>query len=239
MPLQVPCGKCVGCSADRALTWSIRMHHEASQHERNSFLTLTYKEPAPVCLSKRDLQLFFKRLRRKFSVRYFACGEYGTRTHRPHYHAVVFGEDFLGGAYAINDSLHGNPYLDRAWGKGFVSCGQVTFASCMYVAGYVAKKIGDKDTFNLMSRRPGIGHTWLDKYVKDLVNTETVVIEGQELPIPKRYIDWYGDDFEMLKRERKKFFEDLTPEQRHRRRTQAKAAELMYKSRQQLKQEHI
>lgn len=93
MALQVPCGKCIGCKSDKAMMWSIRCYHEASLHERNAFVTLTY-EDAPPALVKEDLQKFFKRARHSFDFRYFACGEYGEATHRPHYHALIFGQDF-------------------------------------------------------------------------------------------------------------------------------------------------
>lgn len=234
-PLQLPCGKCVGCAADRSLVWAVRMHHESTQHERNSFVTLTYGATCPDSICRRDLQLFFKRLRRNYKVRYFACGEYGTLNHRPHYHAVIFGEDFLGGAFKINDQLHGNPYFDRAWPHGFSSIGSVSMASCMYVAGYVNKKLADRDTFNLMSRRPGIGHTWLEKYSDDIRRTETVAINGQEFPIPKKYLEWKQQDFSQLIKDRKAYFNSLTPDQRYHRATQLAAREELYKSREKLK----
>lgn len=237
--LQVPCGKCVGCAADRARVWAVRMHHEASQHECSSFITLTYANPAPVSLNKLHLQLFFKRLRHVTACRYFACGEYGSLTNRPHYHAVLFGTDFLGGAYQINETLHGNPILDKVWGHGFASAGAVTIQSCMYVAGYTTKKLGQSDTFNLMSRRPGIGHTWIEKYREQIARTGTVVIEGKEFSIPRRYIDWYEEDFEEVKRERAAYFQHMTPDQAYNRRLNLPAAEVMYKERTQLRQELI
>lgn len=214
------------------------MYHESTLHAQNSFITLTYSD-APPELSKHDLQCFFKRLRHLVPVRYFACGEYGTATHRPHYHAVIFGADFRGQAVSINDSLWSSPHLEKAWGKGLVSVGDVTIASCMYVAGYVAKKIGDPDTFNLMSRRPGIGHTWLDRYRDDIKRTGTVAIEGNNFPIPARYLNWYPEDFEALRDERRQHFKNLSPEQVCRNRAQLSGRDAYYKSRQELKKEVI
>lgn len=226
-PLQVPCGKCVGCSKERAKIWGIRMYHEASQHERNSFVTLTYAQP-PAKIDKRDLQCFFKRLRKLRAVRYFACGEYGTLTHRPHYHAVIFGEDFRGGAIQINDTLWSNDELSDSWGKGIVSAGDVTLQSCMYVAGYVNKKAGDPDTFNLMSRRPGIGHSWLDKYASDIERTEVISIEGREYSVPKKYLEWR--EFDKLKAKRKAHYANRTPDEVIRARVVLRAREKNYKS---------
>lgn len=226
--LQVPCGKCVGCAADKALMWSIRMHHEASQHEQNCFLTLTYAK-APDHISKRDLQLFFKRLRKLSPLRYFACGEYGTKTHRPHYHAVLFGRDFLERSSAINEQLYTHPEILNAWGHGLVSIGAVSLASCMYVAGYAAKKIGDKDTFTLMSRRPGIGHDWATKYRDEMVRNGKIIIEGRELPIPKRYLEWDSAHLAPVAASRRKYIQSLTPEQRYEKALQLRSREIIYK----------
>lgn len=217
MPLQVPCGRCDGCRADRAQEWAIRIYHEASQHERNCFLTLTYADPAPPVLDKKHLQDFFKRARHDYSFRYFACGEYGSATHRPHYHAVFFGQDFLDGAFDISDSLYSHPVLQEHWGHGQISIGSVTMASCCYVAGYVNKKVGDTDTFSLMSRRPGIGHDWLDKYSDDIARTGFVTIEGRQLPVPRRYFDWKEDDLHDVKLERAARFSAMTPDERFKR----------------------
>ena len=81
----------MGCRVSRSQQWAIRIVHEASQHEANCFLTLTYDGehiPDSYSVSVREVQLFMKRLRKKLGhpVRYFACGEYGDHGHRPHYH---------------------------------------------------------------------------------------------------------------------------------------------------------
>lgn len=224
--LQVPCGKCVGCAADRALYWSLRIHHEASLHERNSFVTLTYQDPPPEKISKEHLQLFFKKARHDYSFRYFAVGEYGSKTRRPHYHAIIFGEDFRKaseGVAQINEKLYTNANLAKLWGHGLVSVGDVTIQSASYVAGYCNKKIGDPDTFCIMSRGSqsgpfagygGIGHRWLDKYKDDLVRTGVVVIEGREFPIPPRYFSWdIEEDLQIQKEKRQEIFRNMSPEE--------------------------
>lgn len=206
-PFQVPCGKCIGCRADQALMWSIRGYHESTLHEQNSFLTLTYSDdnlPSDGKIVKDDLQRFFKRLRKHGKFRYLACGEYGELTRRPHYHAVIFGQDFLGDAVSINEQLYSSDFLVDCWGLGHVSCAPVTMASICYVCGYVNKKMHDQDTFSLMSRRPGIGKDWLVKYKDDLVRTGQVTIENRTYPVPSRYLQWFEDDFAALKLQRKK-----------------------------------
>lgn len=229
--LDLPCGKCIGCRSDQGRYWAVRMYHEASLHERNCFVTLTYDDNhCPEKLDKRDLQKFFKRLRHKTPLRYFACGEYGSKTRRPHYHAVFFGVDFLGGSSPINEQLYTHPEVLECWGKGLVSLGSFTLSSAMYVAGYAVKKLGDDDGFTLMSRRPGIGHNWLDKFSDDLCRTGSVTIEGQEFPIPPRYFDW-SLDLDHVKSQRVEYVESLTAEDKYRNRVAMRAREHNLKAR--------
>ena len=85
----------------RSREWAIRCVHEASLNDVNCFLTLTYDDdhvPAGLSLFYPDFQAFMKRLRARFSnvrVRFYMCGEYGDNFDRPHYHALLFGFDFL------------------------------------------------------------------------------------------------------------------------------------------------
>jgi len=207
--LAVPCGKCHGCKADQALMWSIRGYHESTLHLQNSFITLTYDNdhlPVDGKIDKRELQLFFKRLRSSgVKFRYIACGEYGGQTRRPHYHAIIFGKDWLEGSFPVTDKLYSHVGLQDAWTNGLVSIAPVTMASICYVCGYVNKKIDDPDTFNLMSRRPGIGHDWLALYKDDIVRTGVVSIEGQAYQVPKRYLAWEEEEFKQLRKERLKY----------------------------------
>lgn len=163
--IPLPCGSCIGCREDKARAWSARMMAELSVTSKPSyFVTLTYDDahlPACRLLNKPDLQLFHKRLRKAFGpFRFFACGEYGENTHRPHYHVVYFGLEIRdlslvhrGAKYSYYDSST----LRGLWGMGDITIGDVSPSSCSYVAGYVTKKLGDDDSFLIMSRRPGIG----------------------------------------------------------------------------------
>lgn len=130
------------------------------------FLTLTYRDedlPDEARLCKRDLQRFIKAIRnhyrgRKRQIRYYACGEYGERTRRPHYHAILFG------VYQ-----HEIQEVSELWPYGGVFAGTFTENSAQYVAGYVCKKITKKDDpkcareFALMSLKPGIGYPALNR----------------------------------------------------------------------------
>ena len=202
----IDCGKCEGCRARQRQDWAIRMAHESKSWDRNCFVTLTYdEEHCPEKINKHDIQVFIKRLRHKSSrpIRYYAVGEYGEKTHRPHYHAIIFNEDFLGGSYKISEQLYGNKWLDSIWKQGTCTVSEFTFATALYVAGYTAKKIHDQDTFSLSSNRPPLGREWVKQHYDNIQRNKNVVINGQELPIPKTYMNWLrGDEaFNEIKRD--------------------------------------
>lgn len=143
------CGMCRGCKADLAREWSIRAYHESQLHEQSIFATFTYspdKLPPHGTLDPRDLQLFFKRLRKSgVKFRYFACGEYGEKTNRAHYHACLFGYDPEDGI-PITRSASGNlvyqsPKLTKHWSLGHVSYGPFHPDAARYTAHYTAKKL--------------------------------------------------------------------------------------------------
>lgn len=90
----VPCGKCIECERQRANDFARRCVDEASLYKDCCVVTLTYNSdhlPDGESLCRRDVQLFLKRLRKRHDVRYFGCGEYGSKKGRPHYHLLIFG----------------------------------------------------------------------------------------------------------------------------------------------------
>ena len=91
--ISVPCGKCVECLNERATIWNYRVLDETKCHAQNIGITLTYAN-APHDLVRRDFQLFMKRLRKwlyPLKIRFFGCGEYGSKGKRAHFHCVIFG----------------------------------------------------------------------------------------------------------------------------------------------------
>lgn len=165
-----PCGQCLPCRINKRRVWTHRLMLERFCHETAVFVTLTYDpEHLPVAeketgtLDKRDVQLWLKRLRKAVEpkkLRYYLCGEYGTQTYRPHYHAIIYG---LGPEHV--------QLIASTWAKGLVHVGDCTPESCQYVAGYVTKKMTKKQDaeqkeFAVMSLRPGIGYPALDKIVE-------------------------------------------------------------------------
>lgn len=232
-PLVVACGQCIGCRLERKRQWTMRLLHENSLHSDSMFLTVTYDDknyPETGSLSKRDIQLFIKRLRATLDdirIRYFAVGEYGTRTFRPHYHVIIFGwrepdlvnlvKDFPG----ENPLLH-SQVLNRIWGKGEVVVGEVTAQSIAYCAGYVVDKIEDshddyerlvestgelckvEPQFTLMSRNPGIGFDWYNRYKDDVFPDDFVVDSGRKMAVPAYYSRKLKENDEALAKKVKK-----------------------------------
>lgn len=215
-PLTVSCGRCVGCRLERSRQWAVRIMHEAQMHERNSFVTLTYndeKVPWDGSLKKADWQHFARRLRKKVGkFRYFHCGEYGELRGRPHYHAALFGHDFMFDRtlYTMSNGfpLYNSPTLDKAWGHGYCQIGNLTFESAAYVARYIMKKVNgaqaenhylnytDLDTgevvsrtpeYTTMSLKPGIGASWFEKYQGDVFPRDEVISNGRPARPPKFY----------------------------------------------------
>lgn len=241
MPVQVPCGKCIGCRLEYSRQWAMRIVHEASLHDENSFVTLTYDDehlPEHGQLLKRDLQLFMKRLRKSLEprkIRYYACGEYGDIGNRPHFHACLFGVDFAEDRYLWRKDgdrvSYRSPFLEKAWQGGHAEIGDLNFDTAAYTARYVMKKIGgemaeehyarlDEESgeviqmnpeFALMSRRPGIGRDWYEKFKGETYRDDSVIMNGMEVRPPKYYDRLYEEEApEVVARARAK-------RQRHRR----------------------
>lgn len=203
-PDEVPCGKCIGCKLDKSADWATRCMVEASLHAENWFITLTYDDeslPEDGKVSKRDVQLFNKRLRAAYGngIRFFLCGEYGEKFLRPHYHGIYF-DLHLDDLKPISRGYDGNIYysskkLERIWNNGFVLIGAVSFRSAGYVARYSLKAFKDdlKDfkPFLLMSRNPGIGHDWIESNLVKVYNTDTVYVDLGDRKMTKsnRYFD--------------------------------------------------
>lgn len=159
--INIKCGKCYECQLLHSSNWAFRCMKESSLYEKNSFVTLTFAKSNGV-LEKRPLQLFLKRLRKKFKdrkIRYVACGEYGSKNSRPHYHLILFNCDF-DDKYIFDKraKLYRSSTLEKLWPFGFSSIGDVTFRSCKYIVKYMQKlDSGQKKGFFCCSLRPGIG----------------------------------------------------------------------------------
>lgn len=231
--LQIPCGHCLACRLKRASDWSTRIALESTYYEYNWFITLTYDEKYvphmldletgelydELTLAPRDLQLFMKRLRvsakrrglvedPETGIRFYAAGEYGKRTHRPHYHIILFGlkiPDLK--FYAAGKSgcpTYSSDWLQNdVWQLGIVNVGYVTVASAGYVARYCVDKLTGQAAefyqrfhlhpeFSRMSLKPGIGYRYFQDHMPQLISEQSVVLVdpngGKRVNLPRYYL---------------------------------------------------
>ncbi|WNK12455.1 MAG: replication initiator protein [Microvirus sp.] len=232
-PLKINCGACIGCRIERSRQWATRCMHESQLHAQGMFVTFTYSPenlPEDGSLNIRHLQLFFKKLRRRFShlkIRYFACGEYGEEFNRPHYHALIWGLEFADKAedsVAQGNRLFSSKILTDLWGLGFCTFGAITYESAAYVARYALKKVTGADAENFylranpetgelfqvkpefvcMSLKPGIGAGWFDQFKSDVFPDDFIIHKGKKLRVPKYYDTKISpEDLEGIKASRK------------------------------------
>ena len=223
IPYTVPCGQCLGCRLDKSRQWAMRCMHEASLHDENSFITLTYDDshlPKNKSLNKKHFQLFMKRLRKKNTnkIKFYQCGEYGDLNARPHYHAILFNKDFPDKIKIPNKKdLYLSDELTDTWGQGEKHCqtiGSVTFDSAAYVSRYIMKKQNgekaithyvNKETgeqiipeYSTMSRGGrtgrGLAYDWFQKNKDEIYHKDFITIQGFKMKPPKYYDDlMYGD----------------------------------------------
>ncbi|WGL31397.1 replication initiator protein [Dipodfec virus UOA04_Rod_1017] len=161
----------------RRSQWKKRLYAEWKYNPGSTFfVTLTYEDshvpvefddqgiPLHYTTSKRDVQLFWKRVRKNYgddvgALRYFIVSEFGDDLGRPHYHALIFTEnkvtvDFM--RSIILDCWHKGYIIDVQYLKGRGGIG--------YVVDYIQKNTSSSGTFALMSRRPGIGYKYIEKH---------------------------------------------------------------------------
>lgn len=185
--IQLPCGQCIGCRLTRSREWANRCMLELQYHQQACFLTLTYNDQyvprsyytdsdtgeafESLSLCRRDVQLFMKRLRKRYGsgIRFYGCGEYGPQTLRPHYHLIIFGfkpDDLVpwsrseqGFQYYLSHSLQelwSERLASPRYGYtnvltadedfffspiGNILVADVSWETCAYVARYCTKKL--------------------------------------------------------------------------------------------------
>lgn len=208
--MSLPCGKCFLCRERRLKDIALRCVHEAATHQQSCVITNTYNGrhiPADGKLNPKDWSTFMKRLRRQVDhpIRALAVGEYGSKTKRPHIHALIFGMDCLGGAQVIDPDAPNRQYtsvhLDKLWGKGHVRLGEVTSASAAYVAGYALKArdaSGEyKETFSY-PKKPPLGRGWYDAHLQQMARLGFCTLDGNRVAIPQKYFEWDAEEQNLL-----------------------------------------
>lgn len=208
----VPCGRCLGCRTMRVAEWSTRLECELDYHVDTSFITLTYDSqylPENNSLRKKDLQKFYKRLRRVIGpkIKHYSVGEYGEVGGRPHYHCLVFGWYPLD-AYTTNSIplRFSSKLLEEIWPFGMVSLGVVQPESIKYVCGYIMKKLygvkadrvygKTEHPFALMSK--GIGKRYAIDHSGRIKETLSVIRHGEDRGLPRYFVKVLGIDSKAL-----------------------------------------
>lgn len=204
--IEFECRKCLPCRLNQAREKSIRAVHEAKQHDKNIFLTLTYDEEHLQSdkLVYSDFQKFMKSLRKTQpqTINYMVTGEYGEKNKRPHWHALIFNYEPSDAKYSykneLGDKLYTSEKLSKLWKRGKLDFGEVTLESAGYVARYAAKKlVHGKDEeheyhpIHKTSSKYGIGRSWIEEHYEHTFDNGFVVLPNGSLSkIPRYYVDW-------------------------------------------------
>ena len=248
----IPCQQCIGCRMDYSAQWAARCMLEAQYYDESWFVTLTYDDdhlpwsnyikdidmdtgevfearaPTPT-LRMDDFSAFMKRLRKNTGqdLRVYPVGEYGSKTFRPHYHAIIFGLHLEPDQVHVlkqnyrGDYLYRSDMIEKCWKFGISSVGEVSWDTCAYVARYIMKKLKGEaswvyDYFNLEkpqsrpSRRKGIGLQYFEDHVEDIYKYDKIIMstkDGGRTIKPPRYYDRlydlnYPSDFARIKQDR-------------------------------------
>lgn len=240
---KIPCGHCMSCRLAHSREWAQRCVAEASVYKNNWFFTLTYDEEhlpqnktGTGTLRPDDLTKFMKDLRRhweyhfkKYDIRFFACGEYGETTERPHYHAEIFNlwipPEEMKPLYITQDhkQIWTCERIEKIWGKGIIAIGECNWNTSAYVARYITKKQIGKDATNYykdkdcipefirMSRRPGIGFRYFMENETEIYKNDEIIqsnMKGAISQKPCKYYDKlydldYPERMEEIKEKRK------------------------------------
>lgn len=192
------CGQCLPCRINKRRQWTYRQVFESLTHDENCFVTLTYDDdhlPSGGNLSPEDLRNFLKRLRKRLldqRVRYFAVGEYGDVSLRPHYHLSLFGVSGRTDVISKKTVRHYgvSKLISDSWGRGQTLCAEFNEQTAHYTAGYTTKKMtakgdprlgGRTPEFSRMSRMPGLGREAMTIVASTLLNS-AVSWESGDVP---------------------------------------------------------
>ena len=254
---QIPCGQCIGCRLEYSRQWANRGYCESKLWKNNWFVTLTYddehlKIPEDIedssgitwcddgtgsgTLIKEDLTAFIKSVRQimkrehsQDNIRFMACGEYGGKTERPHFHVIFFNlnlplEDLYEPRLINHEPYYRSHTIERAWTKGISNISECTWNTIAYTARYITKKIkgenseeyysrkGQIKEFFRVSRMPGIGEGYYRKHWKEIYDRDEIIIKNRQGNIatkPPKYFDKlfeaeHPKEWEEIKARRKK-----------------------------------
>lgn len=197
--IPTPCGRCPPCKKRRVDGWVFRLLQEDRRSSSAYFVTLTYENAhVPISpngfmtLDKKEFPKYMKRLRKLcpgVNLKYYACGEYGSKNHRPHYHAIIFNvpkKELLFDAWHLDGSALGDIHVG--------DCSGDSIAYCMKYIDKRTPKFHERDDrvpeFSLMSK--GLGSNYItptiEKYHNaDLSRMFLTLDGGHKIALPRYY----------------------------------------------------
>jgi len=211
----VPCGSCYNCRRRMVSSWSIRLINEGDHSHDSHFVTLTYNnDHLPLSkmgfqtLVKKDVQTFMKRLRKLHpldhkTIKYFAVGEYGSKTKRPHYHLILFNANplLIEKAWSLNNQAIGTIYIGQVCEASIGYC--LKYISKICYIGTDPKKDDRQKNFRLMSK--GLGINYLTENMKawhkanPTERVYTPLKDGKKAPLSRYYKQKIYDESEKEK----------------------------------------
>ena len=235
--IEVDCGKCLNCLANKAINKALRVLHEAETKDEKgdkiykvNFLTFTYSDDSEnINLIKNDKNVLtvqkqkvrkirdkiYSRFYRKNkelakSYKYMIAGEYGENgTLRPHYHMVILTSK------KHSKVLH--EFIKEFKGGRYDLQKDVSAKAIFYVAGYTAKKIGSQayrddieEPFLICSK--GLGKEWLKQNARMLQERGYIALYGKKgeikIKIPRTYLNWINKYNLWTKEELEEYIEE-------------------------------
>lgn len=133
-----------------------------------------------------DLTRFFKKIRKRGeNIRYYAVGEYGSKSWRPHYHIILFNIMDIQNIY-------------ESWKLGSVHIGEVGGASIGYTVKYLGKDTkvpqypGDTRVPEFSRMSKGLGDNYLtdeiiQHFKNDLSKNYCYTDDGYKIALPSYY----------------------------------------------------
>lgn len=237
----VKCGKCDTCKRQKAQEWAIKLINEAKYHKEACFITLTFDNK--ILLDKNSkahkyganagfvfkieysmeyFQKFIKRLRKKFKdkrISYFHVAEYGEKTHRPHHHAIIFGENFSNDRKECQISKSGHPQMYSQTLQDLWACGNTTLQDCnpnniIYIAQYSIKKFKNNllnkqyNTKMTFSNRCKMNVKFIRRHPELIEKGYLQDTDGKRYKIPRSYLKTLKDDKNEINRKHYENYEE-------------------------------
>jgi hypothetical protein len=199
--VEIKCGKCLECKKQKMYEMKKRIEEQLKINKEAYFLTLTYDNEHEKNLNIRDMQLFFKRYRKKQKIKYFYVGELGEKTKRPHYHAIMFAPLPSDIQESKTETKNGykqyeSKEITKLWGNGLIKISKMEKPLIGYITKYMLKNVDKKEFVSGWSRKPPLG-----------INPETIeeeIIKRDRTKALKNYYKYRNGEIPVIESEKEK-----------------------------------